>query len=118
MVNKLTNATSLTGSGLRDWLIQRVTSIVLAVYVFFIFGFILLNPGLQYYSWIALFSNNAMRVFTVLVLLSLVWHAWIGIWTIATDYLKPVAVRLPFQVAVIIALFAYFIWGVQILWGI
>jgi len=115
---KLTNVTSLTGNGLRDWLIQRVTSIVMVVYIIFLLGFLIANPGLQFFTWQALFKSSAFRIFSVLFLLSLMWHAWIGMWTITTDYLKPLCIRLPVQIIIILALMTYVIWGVSILWSI
>jgi succinate dehydrogenase / fumarate reductase membrane anchor subunit len=118
MVNKSTTNANLGGNGLRDWMAQRVTSLILAAYIIFLFSFFIANPNLQYYAWQTLFANSWMRIFSVLFLLSLVWHAWIGIWTIATDYIKPIMIRLIFQFIVIIALATYFVWGVQILWGV
>lgn len=118
MVKKLTNIMSLTGNGLSDWLIQRVTSVVMAVYILFLFGFFLTHPSLQFFNWQALFASPVMKVFSVLFLLSMVWHAWVGIWTVITDYLKPFSIRFVVQIFVILALFTYLIWGVQILWSV
>lgn len=118
MVNNLTNALSLTGEGLRDWLVQRISSVVVAAYFLFLMGFILMHPKLEFWMWQTLFVNPCMRIFTVLFLLSLVLHAWVGVWTVATDYLKVAWFRLIFEVAVILALIGYFIWGVSILWSI
>jgi len=115
-MGKLTNVTSLTGLGLRDWLVQRVSAVILAAYILFLIGFILLNAPLQFNDWQNLFANSWMRIFSILALLSLVMHAWVGMWTIATDYLKITWMRLIFQVAMIVALFAYLAWGVAILY--
>lgn len=52
MVN---NVTSLTGNGLKDWLVQRVTAVYFAAYSFFIIGFLLLHPELGFAQWHALF---------------------------------------------------------------
>lgn len=113
----LTNVTSLTRNGLRDWLVQRVSSIILAVYVLFLLGYWISHPHLDFYSWQSLIANPWMRLFSLLALLSLVLHAWVGMWTIATDYLKPICVRMVFLVAMIVALITYFFWGIEILWG-
>jgi len=50
-------------------------------------------------------------------LLSLFYHAWIGVRDVVMDYVKPPGVRLLIHVLVIIALLLYAIWSVQILWG-
>lgn len=117
MGSRLTNVLSLTGNGLRDWMIQRVTAVILGVYIIFLAGFVLMHSGMQYTDWQGLFAHAWMRVFTILALLSIFLHAWVGMWTVATDYIKITWLRLCFNVAVIVALFSYFIWGVQILWS-
>ena len=63
MVSKLANVTSLSSEGLRDWLIQRVTSVILGVYLLFLLGYILFGAQVDYFSWQALFANSWMRVF-------------------------------------------------------
>ena len=111
------NVTSLSGNGLRDWLVQRVSAVILGVYALFILIYLVMHPGIDFASWGNLFSNTGMRVFSFLALLSLVLHAWVGVWTIFTDYIKPYVLRLVLQVLLILALFSYLAWGSKILWG-
>ncbi|MDM8349859.1 succinate dehydrogenase, hydrophobic membrane anchor protein [Pseudomonas sp. sp1636] len=120
----VTNVTNFSRSGLYDWMAQRVSAVVLAAYVVFLLGYVVVNPDLGYAEWQALFSNNAMRIFSLLTLVALSAHAWVGMWTISTDYLTPMAlgkwatgVRFLFQAACGIAMFTFFVWGVQIFWG-
>ncbi len=115
MVNRI-----VTGAhyGLRDWLVQRVTAVVMAVYLSFVAGYLLLQPSFGYDTWIELFSGNIMRTFSLLFLLSLFYHAWIGVRDILMDYVKPQGVRLTLHVLVILVLVLYTIWSVQILWGL
>ena len=103
--------------GLRDWLIQRVTAVVMILFVLLVAGYLLLLPRVDYDVWTSLFSNNITRSFALLFLLSLFYHAWIGVRDIVMDYIKPASVRLFVHVAVILALLMYTIWSVQILWG-
>ncbi|MGC2047995.1 MAG: succinate dehydrogenase, hydrophobic membrane anchor protein [Gallionella sp.] len=114
MVNRV-----VTGAhyGLRDWLIQRITAVVMAAYCLLFAGYLLLEPHLDYDIWTALFSSEVVRTFTLLFLMSLFYHAWIGIRDIVMDYVKPAGVRLVIHVLVILALLVYTIWSVQILWG-
>lgn len=113
----LLDVTSFTASGLRDWLIQRVSAIILALYTLFIMGFLLIHPHLTYDQWHALFQYNFMRIISVIVLFSLISHAWIGMWTVSTDYIKLACIRVSLQILGILALLACFIWGIKILWG-
>jgi succinate dehydrogenase / fumarate reductase, membrane anchor subunit len=103
--------------GLRDWLIQRVTAVVMAVYCAALAVYLLVQPHLDYDAWTALFSGLPVRTFSLLFLLSLFYHAWVGIRDIVMDYVKLASVRLVIHVLVILALLLYTIWSVQILWG-
>ena len=120
----VTNVTNLSRSGLYDWMAQRVSAVVLAAYFIFLIGYMVANPGLGYAEWHGLFSHNAMRIFSLLALVALIVHAWVGMWTITTDYLTPMAigrwatgVRFLVQAACGVLQFVVFVWGVQILWG-
>lgn len=103
--------------GLRDWLIQRVTATVMALYCVSMAVFLLLQTDIDYDVWTALFSSQIVRTFTLLFLMSLFCHAWVGIRDIVMDYVKSAAVRLVVHVLVILALLLYAIWSVEILWG-
>lgn len=104
--------------GLRDWLAQRITAVIMAVFTIVIVVILLKNPSMQYAEWKALFSNQAMRLITFLFFLSLVVHAWIGLRDILMDYIKPAGIRLFLEVTVILSLIAYTAWAIQILWSV
>jgi succinate dehydrogenase / fumarate reductase membrane anchor subunit len=102
--------------GLRDWLAQRVTAIVMAVYIAgFIVAWYCLKPT-TYGAWKALFAQGWMRVATLIFIASLAWHAWVGVRNILMDYIKPDGLRLALQVLTVLLLTIYVGWGVQILW--
>jgi len=103
--------------GLRDWVVQRVTAVMMALYVLFIAGYVVLHPDMGYDRWTGLFSNQLMRSCSLLFLLAVYFHAWIGVRDIVMDYVKCAGIRLVIYVAVILVLLLYAIWGVQILWG-
>ncbi|WP_372613787.1 succinate dehydrogenase, hydrophobic membrane anchor protein [Halomonas sp.] len=113
----VTNITNLGRSGLSDWLIQRVSAVILALYTLFIVLYLLFNPGLDYEAWNGLFSQTWMRIFSLLAFVSLAAHAWIGLWTVTTDYLKPTGIRVGVQILVILSIFVFLVWGIQVLWG-
>ncbi|TFH86433.1 succinate dehydrogenase, hydrophobic membrane anchor protein [Billgrantia azerbaijanica] len=113
----VTNVTNLGRSGLSDWLIQRVSALILALYTLFIVAYLLFNPGLDYAAWSGLFAQTWMRIFTLLSLISIAAHAWVGLWTVTTDYIKPTGVRVGTQIVIILAIFVFLVWGIQVLWG-
>ena len=103
--------------GLRDWLAQRVTAVVMIIYSVLFVVMLLKMPQFDYAGWRGLWGGSVMRYATLLFLLSLFLHAWIGMRNIFMDYIKNTGVRLALYTAVILALVAYSAWAVQILWG-
>jgi succinate dehydrogenase / fumarate reductase membrane anchor subunit len=103
--------------GLTDWLAQRVTAVVMTLYVLLLAAVALWNGGFDYALWQALFASGAFKVATFLFMTALVYHAWVGAREIYMDYVKPVGVRLTLQVVTIAVLVAYLGWTIQILWG-
>lgn len=103
--------------GLRDWLIQRISAVVMAVYCLFLIAYLMLQPTLDYDVWTGMFSSLPVRTFTLLFLMCLFYHAWIGIRDIVMDYVKSDGMRLVIHVLVILVSLLYTIWSVQILWG-
>ena len=118
----VTAVTSFGRSGLSDWLLQRVTGVILLAYTLCI-GATLVG-GVDYAEWKALFELTSMRIFTLLAVLSLAAHAWIGMWSVGTDYLTERMMgkagnilRLAYQIGCALVIFVYVIWTIQILWG-
>ena len=120
----VTQVTSMSRSGVSDWVIQRISAIVLAAYTLCILGYIVMHPDLTYAEWTAFFNNTGMQIFTMLALVSTCAHAWIGMWTVGSDYLREhtlgeraSSLRFIYQVSCILLIAGYLIWGINILWG-
>jgi succinate dehydrogenase / fumarate reductase membrane anchor subunit len=103
--------------GLRDWKWQRLSAIILTLYTLYLGWVYIKQSPLTYEVWHGLFSSPFMRVWTFFALLCLVIHAWIGIWTVLTDYVKPLWIRYSVQTAILFVLLGYILWGFLILWG-
>ncbi|MDO5057891.1 MAG: succinate dehydrogenase, hydrophobic membrane anchor protein [Lautropia sp.] len=104
--------------GLRDWVAQRVTGVVLALYAILLFSSICSMPQFDYANWSALFDSPFMKVATMLAVLSLIYHAWVGIRDLYMDYVQPTMIRLALQVLTILALAGYAAWAALILWRV
>ncbi|MDN6179775.1 MAG: succinate dehydrogenase, hydrophobic membrane anchor protein [Halomonas subglaciescola] len=113
----VTSITSFSRNGVSDWLMQRVSAAVLAVYTVFMVAYLLFHPDLDYYTWSGLFEHTWMRIFSLLAFISLAAHAWVGLWTVTTDYLKSTYQRVGAQMLIILVIFVYLVWGIQLLWG-
>jgi succinate dehydrogenase / fumarate reductase, membrane anchor subunit len=103
--------------GWREWLAQRVTAVIMAVFSLVIFAFFFIKGSVGYAEWKELFGSQLFRILSLLFLLSMYYHAWIGIRDVLMDYVKPVSIRLSLQVLVLLALFGFSIWSVAILWA-
>jgi len=121
----VTSVTNLGRSGLHDWIIQRVSAVVMAAYTFFLVAFIVCTPDLGYEQWKGLFDQLWMRIFSLAALLSIAAHAWIGLWQVLTDYIttrmmgaKATALRVLAQTVLGVVTLTYTVWGIEILWGL
>lgn len=103
--------------GLRDWLAQRVTAVVMAIYILLLAVVLLVSAPPDHTAWKALFSEQWMRIASFLFFVSLCWHAWIGVRNILMDYVHATGIRLTLQVLVILSLLFYAVWSVDILWS-
>ena len=120
----VTSVSSFGRSGLKDWVVQRVSAVILLAYTLLLVGFVMTAGELDYLTWSAFFSRLWVKIATLLALLAMCAHAWVGLWTIATDYLTPrmmgakaTFIRFIFLFLVQGTIFVYLVWGVQILWG-
>ena len=103
--------------GLRDWLSQRVTAGLMALFTVVLLAQLLLRKGpLGYDQWAGIFSAQWMKSLTFCVIVSLLYHAWVGMREIFMDYIKPVYLRLALQVFSIVWLVACAGWAIQVLW--
>lgn len=108
--------------GLKDWLAQRITALVLAVYTLLFAVYLTVHlrryDRFGYEAWAQMFVPVWMKVATLLAIAALVYHAWIGMRDIWMDYVKPTGVRLALQVLTVIWLAFCAVWAVQILWRV
>ena len=102
--------------GFRDWVIQRVTAVFLAFYFAYLLAVLFLQHDAGYQYWNTLFSNTWLKVLSVIALLAIAWHAWIGLWTVLTDYVKSVPLRRFLEVLICASFFVYIVWGMWLLW--
>jgi succinate dehydrogenase / fumarate reductase membrane anchor subunit len=102
--------------GLKDWLGQRITAVVMAVYTL-IFAVGVLSMGeLNYENWRGLFAGGFMSFATFLFFAALMYHAWVGVRDIYMDYIKPTSVRLVLHSVTLLLLIGYLAWAAQVLW--
>lgn len=103
--------------GLRDWLAQRVTAAIMALFTLLLLAQVILTKGdIGYDKWAGIFSSQWMKAITFTVILSLAYHAWVGMRDIWMDYVQPVGIRLVLQIFTLVWLIACMGWTIQVLW--
>ena len=118
----VTQVLSLTRSGLADFVVQRVSAVILTAYTITLLVFFL-GGGVTFETLTTFFWSMPMQIFSTLALLSTLAHAWIGLWTVGTDYLRPAHVgggatvlRFAYQLVCLLVLFVYLVWGARLIW--
>jgi succinate dehydrogenase / fumarate reductase membrane anchor subunit len=103
--------------GLRDWLVQRVTAVLMVLFTLLVLAQVLFTRGpIGYESWAGIFAPQWMKVITFAVIIALIWHVWVGMRDIWMDYIKPVWLRLSLQVFTLVWLVGCAGWALQVLW--
>lgn len=103
--------------GLRDWIVQRATAVLMALYTLALLAQIILIPGpIGYEAWAGIFASLWMKFLTFAVVVALAWHAWVGMRDIWMDYIKPVGLRLALHVFTLVWLVGCTGWAFQVLW--
>ena len=101
--------------GLMEWLVQRVTSVYLGLFVIYLIGHLLLNPVRSYTTWSAYFAHGAVRLAWGLFFASLLLHAWVGARSIYLDYLHPTWLRFTVTCATAMGMVGLALWAAYIL---
>lgn len=102
--------------GFKDWLSQRVTATLMALFTVALIVQVLMPGAMDYDKWAGIFSSNWMKILTFVVIISFLFHVWVGMRDIWMDYIKPVGVRLGLQVFTLAWLVGCAGWAIQVLW--
>lgn len=114
----LTHATTLGRNGVQDFILVRASAIVLTCYTLFIVGFFLTTPDITFALWQSFWGAITTKIFTFIALVSFMMHAWIGLWQVLTDYVKPAGIRGLLQFSLNLTILAYIAVGFYVLWGV
>ncbi len=104
-------------SGVHDFVLIRASAVVLLAYALYLIGFVA-SADISYTTWSGFFSLTVTKVFTLFALISMLVHAWIGLWQVLTDYVKCTKLRGALQFALTSVAIVYVIFGFVILWGV
>jgi succinate dehydrogenase / fumarate reductase membrane anchor subunit len=109
--------------GTIDFIVQRVTAVIMAVYTVVLLVGFLLTADINYDSWRYLFTFTCFglpvgQMLATLAFFSVVWHAWIGVRDIWMDYVRSVGLRLFLQVMTVLWLVGTVVYFLKIIWSL
>lgn len=100
--------------GIRDWMVQRVTGVLMALFTIVLLAKLIFSTGsVGYDLWAGIFAPQWMKFLTFAVIVSLAWHVWVGVRDIWMDYVKPVGLRLVLNVFTLVWLVGCAGWGIR-----
>ncbi|WWO98735.1 MAG: succinate dehydrogenase, hydrophobic membrane anchor protein [Candidatus Dasytiphilus stammeri] len=112
------NVSALGFNGIYDWILLRISAIVIAFYIIYIGWFFITTDDINYIIWHNLFKSIFTKIFTIIALLSTLLHSWIGIWQVLTDYIKSFLLLLTLQIIHFLILGIYMIYGIIVVWSV
>ena len=124
-MDMIDNVKKFNRNGLLEWISQRITSVVITAYIFFVTYYLLTHPDINYMQGRDLNSLFLMKVLNILTIASIAVHSIIGLWGIITDYItvrllgpKAKFLNIFFQLGMIVITLIYFLWAINIVWSV
>lgn len=106
---------SRQASGLQAWAMQRLTALYLAAYLVWLLAWLLLQPPASHEAWKQWLGSPWVSLASLLALLCLLFHAWIGLRDVIIDYVHPALVKVLLLGLVMLYLGACGIWAGKVL---
>lgn len=104
--------------GMRDWLAQRVTAVIMVLYTATLVLAFLTGQNFTYEGWAALFAQQWFKLVSAVTLIGLFYHAWVGMRDVWMDYVRALGLRLVLQIATMAWLIGCAVWSIQIIWSV
>jgi succinate dehydrogenase / fumarate reductase membrane anchor subunit len=104
--------------GMRIWLSQRLTALVMAFYIVLLIVLLVITQPAGFSAWHDFVAPIWFRIATLIFFMCLFMHAWLGVADVLKDYVFNKTLRAYMQIGVDIALVAYLFWLMFILWNV
>lgn len=103
-------------TGLRAWLVQRVTALYMLFFVIFLAAHFLIDPPQSYLAWRSWMLSPSVSSAFVVFSAALLAHVWVGIRDVILDYVQPIGVRVLGLALLGFGLCGLGAWVIRILW--
>ncbi|MEE8197672.1 MAG: succinate dehydrogenase, hydrophobic membrane anchor protein [Acidiferrobacterales bacterium] len=108
-------ATGSVGSGLGEWLLQRVTALYIGAFALYLLFRLIAAPVSDYVAWKSWFAAGGIRISFALFVASLLIHSWIGMRSVFMDYVKPGWLRFAVSLLTATGLLLLAVWAADVL---
>jgi succinate dehydrogenase / fumarate reductase membrane anchor subunit len=102
-------------SGMRAWLLQRLSSVYMVAFIVVALLWYATSGAVTYTEWRELLAHPVIAVAVALFFCSILIHAWIGMRDVLIDYMPIMGVRLVLLLGIAVFLIAMGIWVAFIL---
>jgi len=93
-----------------------VTALLMALFTVVLVVQVIFGGPMGYDKWAGIFAQQWMKVLTFVVIVSLLYHVWVGMRDIWMDYVHSVGVKLLLQIFTLVWLVGCAGWAIQVLW--
>ena len=105
------------GLGKLGWIAVRISAVAVLQCVFLIMGFWLLGDTLTFADWHGFLTTDMVQLSIGVALVGVLVHAWIGVWTVLTDYVKCSIMQKSLEFIFAVILLACLVWGLRLIGG-
>lgn len=105
-----------TVSGLRAWLVQRVSAVYMLFFIVFLLTHFMVDPPRSYLAWHDWMLSPGINVIASVFAAALLAHAWVGVRDVVMDYVHPIAIRVLVLSSLALYLMGLGAWVARILW--
>ena len=82
--------------GLRPWVIQRISAVLLALFIVYVAVCLSRASDINYEAWMAWLLCPLNTILFGLFSIALLFHAWVGMRDVVLDYIHHVLLRIVF----------------------
>ncbi len=94
---------------------QRLTAIYIGLLVLYLLSVLLFAAPADHAAWRAWIGGPILSVALLLLVVSVLMHAWIGLRDVLIDYVRPIAIRATLLGLIALALVGLGLWAAQTL---
>ncbi len=102
-------------TGLRAWLVQRVSAVYMLLFIVVLLVHFLVDPPASYAAWHDWLTKPGISIATAVFFAALLLHAWVGVRDVILDYVQPAALRVSALALLGFGLAAIAAWVLRIL---